>query len=490
MADVMTRQRDGELEGDLDGAARPAVAARTRWSPSAGQIIALPAAFLAITAVLRYLFGRASIDLVVFDQGIWAASRTGKPWVSVIGENLLGDHFGPGILLFSFLYRIVATPIWLLVGQAVAAWFAVRMIARRLVPALGETKAGLVGAALLLSPPIAYALLFDVHSVTFAVPLALTAVFALEERRIPMAFLFGLLAALFRVEIGLAVLVAFAVWPGPRRSRLLPGLALLAYIAAATHFEQGLGRADYWAIHYGHLGAGPGAALRDPLGVLRHLVSGDGLVKALPWLATGAFMALRRPRLVLPAVVLSLPIVLSSWPGTGGIVFHYGYAPTLFLALAWLPVVVEQPARARHVVAGCLMLGVLLGPIFPALAEGSSLVPFSARFWAPRTEARCIVAGIPDDAAVSASQPLTLLAHRSELYLWPYPFRGPDPKTLPSDFLARGDASLAEGVDYLIILKGDESLVPADFSLEGRSPRYLRYRRDESTSPSAFRSCG
>jgi uncharacterized membrane protein len=483
MADVLTFDRDLEVAAGQVGTGR------ARWSPSAGQIIAVPAVFLAVTAVLRYLFGRSSIDLVVFDQGIWAASRTGEPWVSVIGENLLGDHFGPGILLFSLLYRIVATPIWLLVGQALAAWFAVRMIARRLVPSLGEARAGLVGAALLASPPVAYALLFDVHSVMFAVPLALAAVLALEDRRLPMAFLFGLLAAMFRVEIGLAVLVAFAVWPGSRRGRLVPGLALLGYIALAMHLEQGLGHDHYWAIHYGHLGAGPGAALRDPVGVLRHLASGDGLVKALPWLATGAFMALRRPRLVLPAVFLSLPILLSNWPGTGGIIFHYGYAPTLFLALAWLPVVAERPDRARHVIAGCVMLGVLLGPIFPTLAE-ASMVPFSARLWAPRTEARCISAGIPDDAAVSAGQPLTLLAHRSELYLWPYPFSGPDPKTLPSEFLARGDAELAAGVDYLIILKEDDPLVPAGFTLEGRSDRYHRYRREGTTAPSAFRSCG
>lgn len=484
MADVMTRDVP-----DASAAGGPKAPERARWSPSAGLIIAVPAVFLAVTAVLRYLFGRASIDLVVFDQGIWAASRTGEPWVSVIGENLLGDHFGPGILLFSVLYRIVATPIWLLVGQAVAAWFAVRMIARRLVPALGEVKAGLVGAALLSSPPVAYALLFDVHSVIFAVPLALAAIFALEDRRLAVAFLFGLLAAMFRVEIGLAVLVAFAVWPGSRRGRLFPGLVLLAYVAVAMHLEQGLGHDSYWAVHYGHLGTGPGDALRHPVGVLRHLLSGDGLVKALPWLATGAFMALRRPRLVLPVVFLSLPILLSNWPGTGGIIFHYGYAPTLFLALAWLPVVAEQPERARHVIAGCVMLGLLLGPIFPTLAEGS-VVPFSARLWSPRNEARCISAGIPDDAAVSAGQPLTLLAHRSELYLWPYPFRGPDPKTLPSEFLARGDADLAAGVDYLIILKDDEPLVPPGFTLEGRSDRYLRYRREATTSSSPFRSCG
>ena len=465
MADVLTRPPSEPVEIDPG----PPAARRARWSPSAGQIVALPAVFLAVTAVLRYVFGRATIDLVVFDQGIWAFSRTGHPWVSVLQENLLGDHFGPGILLFSFLYRIVATPIWLIVGQAVAAWAAVRMIARRLVPAIGEMKAGVVGAALLLSPPVAYALLFDVHSVVFAVPLALGALFALEDGRTAAAFFFGLLAATFRIEVGLAVLVAFAVWPGPRRGRLIPGVVLLGYMAAATHFEASLGHDSYWAIHYSHLGAGPVDAVLHPLRVVGSLISAQALWKALPWVGTGAFLALRRPRLVIPVLVVALPVLLSDWPGTAGIVFHYGFAPTLFLAMAWLPAVVERPSRAKHVVGGCLVLGLVLGPVAPTLA-GSSLVPFSAKFWKPSSEARCIVAGIPANAAVSASLPLSLLAHRTDLYLWPYPFQGPSRDVLPSDFLSRGDSSLAATVDYLILPTHDAVVGAARVHARGAQP--------------------
>src|SRR6266550_2838757 len=191
-------------------------------------------------------FGRASIDLVVFDQGLWAASRGMKPLSSVIGETLLEDHFGPAILSFAGLYRIVATPIWLLVAQGVAAWAAVRLIARRLEPALGAVRSAAVGAALLLSPPVAYAVLFDVHSVVFAVPFAICAIFALEDGRPRRTLLFGLLATLFRVEVGLAVGIAFAVWPGPRRGRLRPAALLAAYLFVAFHFEKALGHDGYW----------------------------------------------------------------------------------------------------------------------------------------------------------------------------------------------------------------------------------------------------
>ena len=50
----------------------------------------------------------------------------------------------------------------------VTAWLAVWQISRRLLPSLGTKRAALVGGALLLSPPVAYALLWDAHAVVFA----------------------------------------------------------------------------------------------------------------------------------------------------------------------------------------------------------------------------------------------------------------------------------------------------------------------------------
>ena len=98
--------------------ASPAVAPRRRFRCTVpGLVLALPAILITLTAVARYLFGRGAIDLVVFDQGLWLASRGIKPMVSVIGESLLEDHFGPGLFVFTALYRIVASPLWLVVAQ-------------------------------------------------------------------------------------------------------------------------------------------------------------------------------------------------------------------------------------------------------------------------------------------------------------------------------------------------------------------------------------
>ncbi len=465
--------------------ARPRVPAdetkRRRRPSTPALVLAAPAVLLTLTAVARYLFGQGSIDLVVFDQGLWAASRGLNPMVSIIGESLLEDHFGPGLFVFAAVYRIVASPIWLLVAQGMAAWAAVRLVVRRLEPGVGAMQAAVVGAALLASPPVAYALLFDFHSVVLAVPFALAAFFALEDGRPRAALLFGLLAALFRVEVGLAVAIAFVVWPGPRRGRWSWSIGLWAYLAVAFHFEKALGHDAYWAVHYGHLGATAGAALTDPLRVARALLSVDSLLKVFPWLASGAFLALRSPRRMGPAALVALPVVLSQWSGTASIVFHYGFAPTLLLAPAWMPALQRRHDRSRHVVAGCLLLAILFGPLFPAIATDDPLRTFAGRYWTPRAEVRCLADGIPANAGVSARTSLTFLAHRQRVYLWPHPFQGAPADILPGPHLAHGNPDQATGVDYLVIPRKDVALVPPGFVPDGESANSLRFRREATT---------
>jgi uncharacterized membrane protein len=440
---------------------------------------------LTVTAVVRYVFGRAAIDLVVFDQGLWLASHGLQPMVSVIGESLLEDHFGPGIFVFAPLYRIVASPLWLVVAQGVAAWAAVRLIVRRLEASLGALQAAFVGAALLVSPPVAYALLFDFHSIVLAVPFALAAFFALEDGRPRAALLFGLLATLFRVEVGAAVAIAFLVWPGPRRGRWKASAGLWAHLAVAFHFEKALGHDVYWAIHYGYLGPSMGSALAHPFRLAGALLSADSIFKAFPWLASGAFLAVRSPRRTIPAVFVALPVLLSHWSGTGSIVFHYGFAPTLLLAPAWIPALQRRAGRGRHVIAACVLLAVLFGPLLPAFASDDPLRTFAGRYWTPRAGVRCLAQGIPADAGVSARSSLTFLAHRPHVYLWPYPFQGTPPDVLPADYLAHGDPDLAAGVDYLVIPRKDAGLVPPGFVADGESASSLRFRREATTVPAS-----
>ena len=441
------------------------------------------------SSIAAYFNGRSGIDLAIFDQGLFVASHHLTMPASIIRETLFEDHFAPGMLAFVALYRIVATPLWLFVGQGVAAFAAAKLIADRLRPALGERQSAWVGAALLISPPIAYCLLWDVHFIVMAVPFALAAAFALEDGRPRRALPFALLAALFRIDLGLGALAAFAVMPGSRKGRLRPALVLVGYLIVAEYFEQKLGHNIFWPMHYAYLGAGPVQALTHPLRVVTSLFSGRALLKALPWLATSAFLCLRRPRLAIPAAVVALPVLLSHWPGTDDFFFQYGYAPTFLLALAWIPLA-RSKDRAKWVIAASAALGLLIGPVLPALIFPGFGYSYAASRFFPDREVRCIVRDIPASAGVSATAfPLSLLAERDAAYLWPFPFAPAPAGTLPGPQHRRAVPSLAAGVDYLITPRGGHDEIAAGFTEDGATSGLLRYRRIATTVP-APSPCG
>lgn len=467
---------------------RDLAASRRGLSPRA--LLALTAAFITATSIVAWRNGLAGIDLAIFDQGLWTASRDLRRSASIIRETLFEDHFAPGMLLFTPLYRLVATPIWLLLAQGIAAYAAVRLIYERLRPALGERTSAWIGCALLVSPPVAYALLWDVHFVVLAVPFALAALFAIEDGRPRWALLLGLAAAAFRIEVGFAVLAAFAVLPGARRDRIRPAAVLLAYLLIAEYFEQKLGHSIFWPMHYAHLGASPFEALTHPHRVIGTLFSGRALAKALPWVATSAFIALRRPRLAVPALVVALPVLLSHWGGTDSFTFQYGYAPTLLLAPAWISVLRRHPDLAKRVVGASLVLALLLGPVFPALAYAPARWSRAASLWKPDRSARCLVRGIPAAVGVSVTDgPLTLLAERQDAYLWPFPFEPARSNTLPGPQHRQPVPELAQRVDYLIVFRSDLARVPQGFVEDGSGPDLVRFRRTATTvaSPSPCR---
>ncbi|HEV7864115.1 MAG TPA: DUF2079 domain-containing protein [Acidimicrobiia bacterium] len=464
----------------------PAGPRRSRLSGT--TLLALTAALITASTIAAYLNGRGGIDLAIFDQGLFVASRHLTMPASIIRETVFEDHFAPGMLAFAALYRIVATPLWLLVGQGVAAFAAAKLVADRLRPNLGDRQSAWVGVALLISPPVAYCLLWDVHFIVMAVPFALAAAFALEDGHPRRALPLALLAALFRIDVGLGVLAAFAVMPGSRKGRLRPAALLFAYLMAAEYFEQKLGHAIFWPMHYAHLGTGPVDAVTNPLRVISTLISWRALAKALPWLATGAFLCLRRPRLAVVAAVVALPVLLSHWPGTDQFFFQYGYAPTFLLALAWIPLA-RSPERAKWVIAASTGLGLLLGPVLPALIFPGFGYSYAASRFVPDREVQCMVRNIPSSAGVSTtSSPLSLLAERDVAYLWPFPFAPAPAGSLPGPQHRQAVPELAQEVDYLIVPRDHGDPIPAGFTEDGATDKLLRFRRAATTVP-APRPC-
>jgi uncharacterized membrane protein len=439
----------------------------------------VPAVLLTVTAVARYLHGWASIDLAIFDQGLWAASRGHGPWSSIVGESLLGDHFAPGWLAFVPLYRIVASPVWLLLAQGAAAGAAAILVACRLRASIGDRTAGLAGAALLVSPPVAYALLSDVHSVVLGVPFALACGFALQDGQPRRALVLGLLAASFRVELAAAVVACFMVLPGDRRDRLRPTLVLGAYLALAVFLEGQLGHGDSHSVHFAGVGGSPIAALLHPWRLVD--IAPTALAKALPWLACGAFLALLRPRLAVPALVAALPSLISAWPGTSKLWFQYGLAPTFLLALAWIPVVARRPQLAKGAIVAPIAFALMVGPL-PSLVAVSPGRHQLARYWTHNPRTACVTSGIPEAAGVSTdATTLTAVAERRHAYLWPYPFAAAPAESLPSPHLQRPRPELAKRVDYVIAPRDEAWLAGPGFVEDGGDATSVRLRRAATT---------
>jgi uncharacterized membrane protein len=135
----------------------------------------------------------------------------------------------------------------LLIGQAVivclAAWPAYRLGLRF----LGDSRAALLGAlALLLYPPLEYAVLNEFHPITLAIPLLLFAFLYLEEDRPFVAAPFLVLAALCKEEVPLVIAclgLYFAMRKRSWRPLLITAAAGLYFLAAVSvvlpHFHAG-----------------------------------------------------------------------------------------------------------------------------------------------------------------------------------------------------------------------------------------------------------
>ncbi len=417
-------------------AERPARAERRRPRVDPAVVVTwATAALLVVASAVRARDGHATLDLAMFEQAVWNASPGHAPTSTIIGANILGDHFAPGLLLFAPLYAVAATPLWFFAAQGAAAAAAVTGLVRRIRPHTGAVTAALFGLALMASPPVASALLDDFHPIVVSAPFALLAVFAGERGQWRRAAAWGVLAALFRVEVGAAVAVALLITPvasaasgRSAKVRRWSAVAPIAcYLVVALALESRLSSVDHWAPHYGYLGAGPLAALAHPVRILRALVSVETAVRMFPWFAATGFVALRRPRLVLPALVIGSPVVLSSWRGTAVWSLHYGILPAVLLIPAVVAVIRERDdgrALATRAAVIAIAFAVAFGPLSPVRldirAHARSGV---ADALAGGDELARATRGIPGDAVVSALGGATaLLAERPAVYLWPYPF--------------------------------------------------------------------
>ena len=83
---------------------RPDVAFHRREAVRLALAVLAFAVVYSLTGILRHRDFGSSVDVAIFDQGIWLLSRFEAPVSSIKGYNIFGDHFHPVIFLFVPFY--------------------------------------------------------------------------------------------------------------------------------------------------------------------------------------------------------------------------------------------------------------------------------------------------------------------------------------------------------------------------------------------------
>jgi uncharacterized membrane protein len=410
----------------------------------AGSLIAivLGLAYTTMSYVRYRTFWAGGLDLGVFDQGIWLLSRGMAPEVTVNGRNLFADHLSPALFAFVPLYKVVATPLWLLAAQGVALGLTVLPM-RALARHEGFSPAVAAGAVV-LSAPLASAALFDFHPATLAVPaVAWTLLEARRgsSRRVTLA---ALVVLACRAELAwILVGIAVVAHPSVRRR-----LVLLAPIGLAAGFVVPalLGARGTFTVHYGHLGSSPFDAATHPWRLIGAVLRVDTFTTLGIWLLPVGFLPLVKPRWLLALLVAGAPVLLSQWAGVSLPWFHYG-APMVPLAIG----------GALHALASARTSSLFAEPKLLLAAGVASLVvasplspaaPGSLQLWTvlrPRPdqgyEAAIRRVG-PDEAVLADNGPLAHLTHREDAWLWPSPFEPFTPPELGPEVSPERGASI------------------------------------------------
>ena len=380
----------------------------------------------------HWTFRTHAMDLGYYVQVVWTLGHGLTPYETLLEQHAWAGHLSPILYVLAPIGRVPRVAEALLVFQAVAlaaGAIPLYLLARKRV---GDGAASSLAVLYLLNPSLHGITTKDFHTAALAIPLLLTAMYAVDAGR---WWLFGLATVLTlatREDAGIAV-VGLGLWIALARRRWLLGAGVaalgLAWLFASVEWIVPLFRGEaypYFGARYGHLGDGLGAIVLSPLlrpgAVLSTLLSADRLRYLGAMLAPLGFLPLAAPATAAGA----LPALAQNLLNTDPVLFSYRsqyqsfVLPFLVVAttggLEWLA------ARERH--------GLLTSRRVMAVAMLASLA-LSARTvnglalsrWWPAKAARAaerLMATIPPGASVTTEERLFAhLAQRQRVFVFP-----------------------------------------------------------------------
>jgi len=328
---------------------------------------------------------------------------------------VLRSHVHLLIMPYAWIYRLFPSAETLLFLQSLVL-IAGAYLAGRTWEQCGAGRLELGALVYLLSLPIWFNALFDFHFDHLVFPLLLAALLATESRdkRAPaLVFLLGLglcgvkeVYALSSVGLGLYYSVVKRQWgAGGLLTLVSVGYFWIVTAIILPFYSEGKVIGEIWSGAFGHLGDTPGAMaiaiLSRPWVLVAEVISSPR--KIFFFLAIGlsfAFVGLKKPLILLPALPIILITLLSRNPNHAYLGHHHsiGIFPPLFFATA-LVIGEMVPARrdfwSRAVLCGSVAVLVLMGPApISRLFVFSSGLNYGASSYVPTTRDRWVGATI------------------------------------------------------------------------------------------------
>ncbi len=403
-------------------------------------------------------FGTYAFDFGIYDQGLWLLSHFQRPFITIMGRHLFGDHTSFILFFLVPAYWVFPSAKVLLFAQSAALGLGavpVFLIAREKLR--HEVLAAAIAVAYLLHPHVGWTNLEQFHPDAFEVPLLLLVFWFMLRRRWGWyAVCVGLLL-LVKEDVGplVVVLGLYVAVRHDRRVGLLTsaagGLAFAAAMWWVLPALNGVGTLNYWRIPFGGLGGALRTAVTNPGTFFDYVLD-----EPRRWYLWQMFVPLAGLSLVAPSVLL-----IAATPLAANLIttFHYQYDIHYHYGTLIVPVLVTAAvfaiARARSMKLRGALVGLVLGAsvlcahLWGPTPLSGKRVPIADPASPTTHYIQEAIRLIPDDAAVSAGYNIVPhVDHWPRIYMFPNPFKA----TFWGTFDREGERlPEADSVEYVVV---------------------------------------
>jgi len=451
--------------------------------------------FSTLTLLKHDGFGTRALDLAKFDQAIWNTAQ-GRPYRTTLSEtSAIQSHFSPALALYAPLFWIWPDVRLLFVAQAIlmaGAGFLIYRFMRDDHPWLGLA----VYAAYLMHPSLHQVTLVEFRRLTLAMFATSLALSLMLKRRHGWMVVALAVALLCKEDLAFTVIcVGLYVWLAQRAPKFGIPLVLVggAYMVLVPFVVLPALNAETAYRHagdsFGYL-ASPldeilPTLIEQPGLLFTYILRPDRLWALVKFLWPTVFLFALAPEIA-AFMVPTLAYLLASTADSMGRLEDW-YPSILLICLFWAVAVgVQRLSRDwRRPAAGLLLVAsaagwLLYSPLWPGAA-------FKARNYEIVLHDRLVrraLQRVPSTASVAAQDALVPhLAHRQEIYLYPWITAGKTPDVVALD-LSMGTYPLSLG-EYTS--RAYDYLASVNHDIVQQVDNFYLFQRTDSLEPRVVR---